>query len=155
MLITNVLLHVTLRSPSLFCLIVVCQTWKVKKSENSVAKIFHISKAYLSPCFLTLTHIQEYGHKVHALVFWRCLDCIWPTHTGTNTHRETHAMCASMWRCLDGVGAAYLSVCDRLTAQAPSTLSTIITSRSTHINTYTRTCNPRSDHFKKGPQWPL
>lgn len=94
-------------------------------------------RPYLSPCFLTLTHIQEFGYKVRAWVFWQCLDRIWTAHTCTHIHTNTHAMCASMWRCLDGVRAAYLSVCDRLTAQAPSTLSTIITSRNTHTHTRT------------------
>lgn len=55
------------------------------------------------------------------------------THHPTDTY--THAVCASKWRCLDGVRKAYLSMRDRLTAQAPSTLSTIITSRVTHVNT--------------------
>lgn len=55
------------------------------------------------------------------------------THSPIDTHAQ--AACASKWRCLDGVQTAYLSMCDRLTAQAPSTLSTIIMSRVTHINT--------------------
>ena len=68
----------------------------------------------------------------------------------TNMHQHTHnAVCASMWRRLDGVRAAYLSVCDRLTARAPSTLSTIITSRNTHTHKHTRTL-AYSDNVKMG-----
>lgn len=54
-----------------------------------------------------------------------------------HTQTHTHALGVSMWCCLDGLRAAYLSVCDRLTAQAPSTLSTIIKSRNRHTWTYT------------------
>lgn len=76
-----------------------------RKSENTMGKyIFKkiiYQRPYLSLGFLTLT-TQEFGCKVCAWVFWRCLDCIWPTHTrthtytNTHTHTHTHAICTSM-----------------------------------------------------------
>lgn len=56
-----------------------------------------------------------------------------------------------MYHCLDGVRAVNLSVCDRMTAEAPSTLSTIITSRYTHINihAHTQSNNAKIGHCRE------
>lgn len=53
-------------------------------------------RPYLSPCFLAVTHIQEFGYKVCAWVFWRRLDCIWPTCTNTHTTQCVHP-CGVAW----------------------------------------------------------
>lgn len=105
---------------------------KQEKNKKTNPKMIHIKRPYLTVCF---------GYKTPGIAAT-------PRLRMNNTQAHAPAPCASMWCCLAGVRAAYLSPGDRLTARAPSTLSTIITSRNTHAHTH----RGRSREIEKGRQ---
>lgn len=88
-----------------------------------------MSSVRLSLCVTAVTHAHRSLGRKYELEYSGDAQTAYDQH---DTRRR--ATCASAWRRPAGVRAAYLSARDRLTAPAPSALSTIITSPSTRTH---------------------